>query len=163
MAKTFKLTGGKKVIEALTFIEVKAKNSALLNVGFPKGGTEPDGESTPLVAFINEYGRIVRSKEGDYYQMPRPFFRNMIAKGEKTWGAALAKCLIAADYDAVEALKQMGDEMVGELKESIQELYYPPLAPSTIAHKKFAQQPTKPLIDSGNMLNSADSWVEEKE
>ena len=158
MAKTFKLTGGKKIAEALTFIEVKTKNSALLHVGFPSGGTELNGEPTALVAFINEYGRIVRSKEGDYYQMPRPFFRNMIAKGEKHWGADLAALLKANDYDAVLTLEQMGEEMVGELKESIQELTSPELAPSTIKRKGFS----KPLIDTGNMLNSINSWVVEK-
>lgn len=147
----------------LTLLAAKAKNSALLNVGFPEGGTEPNGESTPMVAFINEFGRTVRSKDGDYYQLPRPFFRRMISKESPHWGEDLGKLLVAHHYDAVAALNPLGEEIHGELVQSIQDLYSPPLAESTIKRKKFAIDPSKPLIDSGTMWMGVDSWVEETE
>src|ERR1019366_2714185 len=84
LTHTNSLSGGEKLQEYLTLLAAKAKNSALLNVGFPEGGTEPNGESTPMVAFLNEFGRTVRVKnshtemsqgrsveiEGDYYKAP---------------------------------------------------------------------------------------------
>lgn len=157
MGKTLKLSGGKKLRKQLTMMAVKAKNSALLQVGFPKGSTELDGTPTPLVAFLNEFGKLVRSKDGDYYQLPRPYFRNMIAKGEKHWGADLGKLLIANEYDAVVSLKALGDEMRSELVESIQTLESPPLAPSTIKRKGFS----KPLIEHKTMWKSVNSWIEQ--
>src|ERR1019366_9296045 len=131
MANTYKLSGGEKLQEYLTLLAAKAKNSALLNVGFPEGGTEPDGESTPMVAFLNEFGRTVRVKNphtemsqgrsvevvGDYYQAPRPFFGNMIAKESPHWGEDLGKLLVAKEYDAVISLKVLGEEIHGELVE----------------------------------------------
>src|ERR1019366_6585844 len=159
MANTYKLSGGEKLQEYLTLLAAKSKNSALFNVGFPEGGKESNGQSTPLVAFINEFGRTVRSKDGDYYQMPRPFFRNMIAKESPHWGEDLGKLLVEADYDAVEALKPLGEEIHGELVESIQALTSPPLAESTIKAKGF----DKPLINKGDMWQGASSWVEETE
>jgi len=156
---TFKMTGGDKLTKALELLAVKAKNSAVLNVGFPHGATEPDGQATALVAFINEFGRMVHSKDGDYYQMPRPFFRQMIDKHKDHWGEDLGKLLKSHDYDAVVALKLLGEGMVGELVLSIQELTSPPLAPSTIKKKGFS----KPLIDSSKMWKSATLWVEESE
>jgi len=159
MAETHKLTGGASLKKALTMIAAKAKNSALLNVGFPEGSTESNGESTPLVAFINEFGKIVRSKDGDYYQMPRPFFRRMIAKESPHWGEDLGKLLVARHYDVVEAFKPLGEEIHGELVASIQTLTSPPLAPSTIKRKGFS----KPLINKGDMWRSVSSWVQSED
>jgi len=161
MGRTFKLTGGDKLDSALKLIEAKAKKMVWLSVGFPEGGTEPDGQPTPLVAFLNEFGKTVRSKEGDYYQLPRPFFRNMIAKGSPDWPRQLAEALRQTDYDAVAALELLGEELKAQLIESINELQDPPLAPSTIRKKKFSINPSKPLIDSGTMSKAPTAWIDE--
>ena len=82
MGITFKVKDNKKLQKVLELMAVKAKNSAILKVGFRKGSTEKDGTPTPLVAFLNEFGRTVQVKNpkgelaGTYYQMPRPFFRS---------------------------------------------------------------------------------------
>jgi hypothetical protein len=89
--------------------------------------------------------------------MPRPFFRGMIAQESQHWGRDLGALLKSEDYDASNALTLMGKEIEGELVESIQTLTDPPLAPSTIAAKKGV---TKPLIDTGLMWQSVDSFVE---
>ena len=159
MARTYKLTGGDKLEAALTLIALKAKNSAALRVGFKEGATEPDGQPTALIAFLNEFGKIVRSKDGDYYQLPRPFFRIMISKESGDWGGKLGKLLVACDYDAVAALKLLGEEIKGELQESIQALESPPLAVSTIKQKGFS----KPLIHTSTMWKNVDFWVSDDE
>jgi hypothetical protein len=139
MGHTYKLTGGDKLGKALELIAAKAKDSVVVRVGFPVGATEPDGQPTALIAFLNEFGKTVRSKDGDYYQMPRPFFRRMVAKCSPDWPEQLRKALKASEYDAVKALSIMGEEMASALKESINTLYDPPLAPSMIHHLHQAQ------------------------
>jgi hypothetical protein len=165
MGRTYKLTGGEGLEKALTLLAAKAKNSALLNVGFKEGATEDDGQPSAMVAFLNEYGRTVTvlhpkgEVAGSYYQMPRPFFRRMIAKHSPHWSEDLGKLLKAEDFDAVAALKLLGEDIADALKQSIQELSDPPLAPSTIKKKGFS----KPLINSSVMWKNVDFWVSNDE
>ena len=144
---SMKLSGGKKLEEALKLLAAKAKNSAVLSVGFPEGATYPDGTPVPFVAAMNEFG-----SSGP----PRPFFRGMIAQESPHWGKDLGELLKSEDYDASKALALMGNEIEGELVESIQTLTDPPLAPSTIVAKGF----DKPLVNTGVMWQSVDSFVE---
>ena len=163
MGITFKVKDNKKLQKVLELMAVKAKNSAILKVGFRKGSTEKDGTPTPLVAFLNEFGRTVQVKNpkgelaGTYYQMPRPFFRRMIAKNQVHWSRYLGVLLKEYDYDAVQALTQLGEQIDRELKLSINELVSPPLAPSTIKAKGFI----KPLIDTGYMWKNTTYWVDD--
>lgn len=144
------LSGGDKLEKKLAEIAAKAGAAGTLRVGYLEGSTYPDGTSVPMVAAVNEYGRMVKSKDGDYFQMPRPSFRNMIAKRSPRWAEQLGKIAVAADYDMKLTLDRMGQLMVGQLQGSIRELVSPPLAESTIKAKGFS----KPLIDTAIMINS---------
>lgn len=143
---------GAKLQQALTKI---AKNLApaggkpQVKVGFLSGATYPDGTSVAMVAAVNAFGAPSRG------QPPRPFFQNMIAQHGKQWPDQVAKLLKAHDYDARIVLGLMGELIVGQLKQSINDLVEPPLAPSTIAAKGF----DKPLIETSHMINSADYEV----
>jgi len=150
---SMKLQGGKKLEEALKLLAVKAKNSAVLNVGFMSDATYPDKDHTPVaaVAAANEFG------VPSHNQPPRPFFRGMITKESPHWGKDLGDILKLEDYDAVKSLSLMGKEVEGELVQSIQDFTTPGLAESTIAAKGF----DKPLIDTDLMWKSVDSFVEE--
>jgi len=86
---------------------------------------------------------------------PRPFFRTMIAKNSPSWGPALGALLVASNFDSAKALSQIGDEMAGQLQDSIRDFTDPPNAPSTIRKKGF----NKPLIDTGTMLRSVDKAI----
>lgn len=109
-------------------------------VGFLEGATYPeDGTPVAAVAFWNEYG--------DSKRPARPFFRMMIAKESETWAPKIAMLLKSGSENV---LAVMGEDIQGALKQSINDLQSPPLAPSTIARKGFA----KPLIDTSHMLNS---------
>lgn len=144
------LSGGAALERKLAEIAAKAGKAATLQVGFLKGATYPDGTPVAAVAFINEYGRMVRSKDGDYYQMPRPYFRTMIAAKAPKWGKSLGNLAVLHDYDIVKILQLMGEGITAQLQASIRNLVNPPLAPSTIKEKGFS----KPLIDTAVMLNS---------
>lgn len=120
-----------------------------VKVGFLKGATYPDGTSVPLVAAVNEFGAPSRG------QPPRPFFRRMIADKGREWPDAVVRLLKANEYDVDRTLEMAGSAIAGQLRASITTLTDPPLAPSTIARKGS----TKPLIDTGHMLNSVDHEV----
>ncbi len=143
------LSGADGVMKALEDIARKMGGGEV-SVGFMAGATYPDGTPVAAVAFWNEFGKGVQSEEGNYFQMPRPFFRQMIAKESPTWPGKMAKLAKATDYDGDKVLALMGEDIKGALQQSINEFQSPPLAPSTIEAKGFA----KPLIDTSHMLNS---------
>ena len=135
------LHGADEVSKALEEIAHKMGGGEVA-VGFMEGATYPDGTPVAAVAFWNEFG-----KEG---QMPRPFFRQMIAAESPTWPDKMAKLAKATDYDGPRVLALMGEDIKGALQKSINDFQSPPLALSTVKAKGFA----KPLIDTSHMLNS---------
>jgi hypothetical protein len=133
-------------------------------------------------AFFDKYGATGYLKQGRFVKAgkanletkhyvgayvinipPRPYFRNMIKANAPTWGAAMAKLLVATKFNATRTLRVMGELIEGQLKQSILDLRDPTLAPSTIAKKsrgkvsalaKAIGGPAKPLIDTRIMFNS---------
>ena len=96
---------------------------------------------------------------------PRPFFRTMIKQNAGHWGDDVGKLLKQTDFNAEKTLKKMGEQIAGELRQSIRDLTSPPLADSTIRKKSKGKVsalaraiggPAKPLIDTGHMFNSVD-------
>jgi hypothetical protein len=143
------ISGGTKLEAALRQIADKVTRPATLRVGFLEGATYPDGTSVALVAAVNEFGAPSRG------QPPRPFFRNMIKSKAPEWPSAIAGLLKGNGYDAEAALDVAGAAIAGQLRQSIQALTSPPLKPATVARKGFS----KPLVDTGHMLQSVDHEV----
>jgi hypothetical protein len=117
--------------------------------------------------FLN-HGRFVKRSKANFQSThvvpaytvripPRPFFRRMIAMGEKHWGEDVGKALIAKRFDAKQALAVMGEQLVGELKQSITDQAYTPLANSTAKKKGFDTT----LVDTGAMRDSVDYEIEQ--
>jgi len=143
------ITGGSKLEAALRDMAAKVSNPATLRVGWLENSTYPDGTPTAMVAAIVEYGRP------SIGQPPRPAFRNMIADKSGEWPAAIAGLLKSNNYDAVLALKQTGDAVAGQLRDSIAKITSPPLKPATVKRKGF----DKPWIETGHALQSVDYEV----
>lgn len=123
-----------------------AGGAGSVRVGFLEKATYPDGKSVASIAAVNEFGGS---------GPPRPFFRNMIKANAPSWGDDVGKVLKATNFDASRTLGLMGERIVGQLRQSIRDLTSPPLAPSTVRRKGFS----KPLVETGVMLNSADYEV----
>lgn len=136
------LSGGQNVERYFRDLAQKVRRGGTLDVGFMAGATYPDGTPVPLVAALNEFGTAKSP--------PRPFFRNMIAAKSSGWGPAAGKLLVSNNYDVRTTLTLVGEGIKGQLQQSIRDLQSPVLAPSTIKRKGFS----KPLIDTGQMLNS---------
>ena len=155
------LNGGDKLEAALAKIAKNLTKASSVEVGFLEGATYPDGTSVPLIAALNEFG------VPSHNQPPRPFFRNAIADNSEKWPKNIATALKRNDYDAAIALDLVGAEIESEIRDSIETLTSPPLAPSTIAAKSRGGitkisgvlGPEKPLIDTGHMWNSVDHKV----
>ena len=133
-------SGGDKLLAALN--ERLSKQDAAVRVGFLEGAKYPDGLQVAQVAFWNEYGRVG--------QVPRPFFRGMIAAKSAQWPDDLAKILKATGGDQDRALGLMGERIKDQLQGAINDFQSPALRPATVAAKGFA----KPLIETAVMLRS---------
>lgn len=120
-----------------------AKKQAL-KVGFLAGGLYDDGTSIPMVAAIQDFGAPRAGIP------PRPFFRNAIANNSSGWKDVVKAGLLANNLDSKKALSMLGQVIVGQIQESLNEGDWTPLRPATIARKGFAQ----PLVDTGKMRDS---------
>ena len=147
-----RVKGGENVNKYLRQIADRLSKASEMHVGFLAKSRYPDGKPVAMIAMIQDSGAPSRGIP------PRPFFRNMIANNEAGWAPIIKQALIDNGYDSEKALRVLGEVMVGQLKQSIQDTNDPPLKPSTIKHKGFA----KPLIDTGHMQNSIDYEIIKK-
>ncbi len=141
--------GGEKLRAELQRMAGAVTSAQRVRVGFLAGATYPDGTPVAMVAAIQDFGAPRAGIP------PRPFFRNMIAAKSPEWGPATGALLVANGYDAARTLRQVGEAVAGQLRQSVVDTNEPPLAESTVARKGFS----KPLVDTGHMLNSIDYEV----
>lgn len=122
-----------------------------VRVGFLSRAKYPDGKPVAMIAAIQNWGAPRAGIP------PRPFFSNMIAAKGPEWPAAIATQLRLNDYDRRATLLRVGEGVAGQLRQSVIDTNRPPLAESTIARKGFS----KPLVETGHMLNSIDYEIVE--
>jgi hypothetical protein len=144
-----KMRGGEGVARVLNEIGTNIKRASTLQVGILAGSTYPDGTPVALIAAINEFGAPSRG------QPPRPAIRNMIATKSPEWGPAIGRLMVENNYDMQVTFQLAGEAIAGQWRQSIIDLWDPPLAESTIERKGFS----KPLIDRSIMLQSVDYRV----
>jgi hypothetical protein len=169
------IKGGEKLESYLKELAARMGNAKTVSIGFLEGSTEPDGTSIPMIAAIQEFG-APKAKIP-----PRPFFRNMIAAKSPGWAEGVATQLKETNYDILKTLSRVGEAVSGQLQESIINTYEPALSPVTVmlrgmksndqslvvtgktvgeaaarvaAGKTNYGASTKPLVDSGNLLNA---------
>jgi len=182
------LSGGEGLEKKLKELSEKLTKAATVRIGFLEGSTEPDGTSTPMVAAIQEFGAVSGKKR--QVIPPRPYFRTMIAEKSPQWGNQLGEVLKHNDFDAAKSLALMGLGIGGQLQDSIIATMAPPLSPITLMLRKMRSEnqtlkmggktvaeaarrvaagesagdvSTKPLVDSGSMLNSVSYQVDDGE
>ena len=175
------VTGGDKLGSLLQGMASKLGSAKEVEVGFLPNARYPDGTLVAAIAAIQEFG-APRAKIP-----PRPFFRNMIRDKSPEWPDAIRGVLKSVDYDADKALTIVGDQIAGQLKQSIEDTFDPPLSPVTLmlrgmrTQAQFRNLPfgkmitiarervkagetnfgpsTKPLVDTGDLLRSIDFVV----
>jgi hypothetical protein len=146
------VSGGNRLREKLQGIGRQITNAIA-------DSTYPDGTPVAMVAAIQDFGAPAAGIP------PRPFFRNMIRAKKGEWPGAIRTLLKDNGYDALRTLQQTGETVAGQLRRSIIETNDPPLKASTLRARgvapgmkynpsKPATFGAKPLIDTGNLLNS---------
>lgn len=145
------IKGGDRLEKYLRDLARKVSRPGVLRVGFLEGSTDENGTSNAMKAAILNYGA---PKVGI---PPRPFFSTMVALKSRTWGEVVEKALEAANFDAPNALMMVGEHIVGELRQAIDDTTSPPLKPATIRRKGF----DKPLVHTNSMRGSAAYEVKE--
>lgn len=177
------IKGGEALDKALKDIARKLRKPGMLRVGFMADATYPNGTLIAMVAAIQNYGAPRRKIPA------RPFFSNMVRDKSPGWPSAIRKNLKTNNYDTELALKAMGLGIESQLRDAIINTNSPPLSPITVmlrgmrandsslkvtgrtvgiaaarvrAGKTNYGASTKPLVDSGDMLNAVTSNVKAK-
>jgi hypothetical protein len=137
-----------------------------VEVGWFPGTKYPErGEQVADVAAIQEY------VNDEMHIPPRPFLRPCIKNNKVKWKRFVAKRISdgiahgGVDIDGVMGI--LGEVIAGDLKQAILDVHTPPLAKVTIERRRErwsnatgkltaeqTKQLTKPLIDTGLMINS---------
>lgn len=127
----------------------KSLESKQVKVGFVDGSNHPGSDvSMAQIAAWNEYGQPENN------QPPRPFFRNAISEHSEEWADSVMRG-VRAGVNTETVLQLVGEAIVGDVQNSISELMEPKLSDVTLhirrTRKKFKNQSTKPLVDTGDM------------
>lgn len=157
------MSGGKELERKLAEIAKKLSKRGVVRVGFLERSKYPDGTPVAMIAAIQDFGAPSVGIP------PRPFFRNMVADKKGEWPAAIRGLLESSDYDVAGTLRQTGEAIAGQLRQSIYDTNEPPLKPATIRARirrssggppRGATGIEKPLVDTGLMFQSVDYEVE---
>lgn len=126
-----------------------------VQVGYFEGNNYEDGTPVAHVATIHEFGAPSQNIP------PRPTMGPTVMENQehymKQLGAA-AKVVMDGKMDGSDALQLLGDKVAGDIRKHISQLTSPGLKLNTILRKGF----NKPLIDTGQMLDSVQAAVVEK-
>lgn len=144
-----KIRGGDKMLSRIEQIKQNLSNASTVRIGFFASATYPDGTPVAMIAMIQDMGAPSVGIP------PRPFFRNMIAEKSPGWPKAIRDTLKSTDYDAAKTLELVGQGVAGQLRQSIVDTNSPALLPATARRKGSS----KPLVDTGHMLQSIDHEV----
>lgn len=150
---------GKKLEIALKNLEGKVGK-----VGWFKDSQYENGIHVAYVAAIQEYGY----PPGNIPE--RPFMRPTIMEKKNEWkelALSGSRSILKGNATIAIVMEALGLRAAGQVRAMISAILVPPLSPITIAarlrkraNKKVIGSLTKPLIDTGLMLNSLTNTVE---
>lgn len=135
-------------------------------VGFFPTSKYEDGTPVAYVAAIQEFGSPAQGIP------PRSFMRSTVNEKSGEWrGVATqgAQAMINGTATGDQVLEAIGLKAAGDIRYTISKLTTPALRPETIAARLRARKDkktvgllTKPLVDTGTLLNAVTSAVEDK-
>ncbi|MDL4912996.1 MAG: hypothetical protein QRY16_04110 [Enterobacterales bacterium endosymbiont of Blomia tropicalis] len=138
-------------------------NKKQLKIGFFEHSKYPDGTPIAYVAAIQELGYPAGGIP------PRPFLRPAMAEnaaGYKNLISQAVNASVAGSIALNDGLNQIGAKAAGDVKNAIRTLTTPPLDTSTIRGRarirSKSKASTKPLVDTGQMLQAVTYTVEDK-
>lgn len=164
MARVIRKTGaGKQKLESIL---TGLQGNKVGKVGWFETAKYPDGTPVAYVASIQEFG----SPQNGIH--PRPFMRPTIAKRALSWKILAgqgARAMAQGKYSLSQILDGIGQQAAGDIARTISEIQSPRLKDATVkarmrryADKRTVGNLTKPLVDTGYMISSIQSTVEDK-
>jgi hypothetical protein len=137
--------------------------SKVVKVGFFPDAKYDDGTQVAYIATIQEYGYIGGGIPA------RPFFEPSLAKGAENYKAGFVAAFrrtAKGTQTIAQGLEQIGALAKGDIQDGIKAVMSPALKPSTIAARARRHSgglaSTKPLVDTGKMIQSVTYAVESK-
>lgn len=140
-------------------------NASTLKVGWGENQKYDDGTPVAVVAAQNEFGNAAKNIP------PRSFMRTSVIEKGDEWKATagqLFKGVFSETQTAQNVFEIMGLKVSGDIREKIASITSPALKESTIKARIRGRKvgnmgtATKPLVDTGYMLNSLTSEVSAK-
>lgn len=135
-----------------------------VKVGWFDSSKYQDGTPTAYVAAIQEFGVPEKNIPA------RPFMRPTIKAQKENWGNLAqsgARSVLKGNSDITDVMTKLGGKVSADIQETITTITSPALAPKTIAARlrkradsKTVGNLTKPLVDSGYMLDQVKFLVE---
>lgn len=132
-------------------------------VGWVESAKYPDGTPVAYVAAIQEYGSPQNGIP------PRPFMRPTIAEKQVEWSNVArvgARNILQNGATMSDALELIGLKASGDIRRTISNITSPALAMATLAARArrnaSGQASSKPLVDTGHMLQTLTNSVEPK-
>lgn len=127
---------------------------------------EPPNIKVATVAVIQEYGAPSKNIP------PRPFVRPTMIQQQGAWtelASQGAKAILNGTKTVDNVMEALGLKAAGDIRKAITQVFSPPLKPATIAarlrkraNKTVTGNLTKPLVDTGLMLNTLTNTVEDE-
>lgn len=159
--------GGKQLEVALKHLQDKVGR-----VGWFEGAKYDDdaGTQVAMVAAQNEYGNPSKNIPA------RPFMRPTIKAKENAWRKIAldgSREVLKNRVSITDVMEGIGQQAAGDIKATIRKIYEPPLSQRTIQarisrssaigrlNKNQAVSLSKPLIDTGHMLNTLINTVDD--
>lgn len=125
------------------------KKNMVVKTGIQDNSYDIHGKSNAVKAYLNEYGTKTIP--------PRPAMRNTVADFKAEWIKTF-KAYLASGRGIEFTLNVVGEQMKTDMVYTYTMFKEPPNAKSTIRKKGF----DKPLDDTGAMINSITSEVDEE-
>ena len=120
-----------------------------------------DGTPVQQVAMIQEFGSPEKGIP------PRPFMRVAKMEHAKDWKEQMAKSMRGVHKGRKteeQALDDLGDTIVKDVRQAIMDVYFPPLKEATLkARRRKGNYSEKPLIDTKKMFDSLKYEYKEKQ
>ena len=119
-----------------------------------------NGTPVQQVAMIQEFGSPEKNIP------PRPFMRVAKMEHEKEWKEQMAKSMKGVHKGRKtekQALDELGETVVKDIRQAIMDVYFPPLKDPTLkARRRKGNYSEKPLIDTQKMFDSLKYEYKEK-
>lgn len=135
----------------------------VIKTGYFEHSKYEDGTPVAFVASVQEHGSVIQNIP------PRPTLRPSMTKNKQMYADALQrgiKASIKGEIELSDVLEQIGMLSAGHVGEEISNVNDPILSDKTVQARArraaSGMASSKPLVDTGQMLQSVTSKVEDK-